>query len=158
MQTVQFSDQIAARINCYGIDGWLTWLAALHQKTFYDLFPIAAAARHEISMPEKGWTLTLRHPHAGHAELADPERWILESAVFDPQSSLLPFGLDAERETPDSAKEKLSNDIVIRNRLISYFLPDARVVELSFASAGTGLTEVRIVRLGAEIEFDEASQ
>lgn len=66
----------------------------------------------------------------------------------------MPFGLDARNETPDSAKEKLSDDIVAGDLRISYFLPDARVMELAFSPTRKGLAEVRIVRLGAEMQYD----
>ncbi len=147
------SEQIAVRVNCHGIGDWLSWLAVSHGKTFYDLFPIAAAAQHEIPLPQRGVTLVLRHPHAGDAEMADPERWILESAIFDPLTASLPFGLDARSETPDTAKAKLSGDIVVRDLRVSYFLPDARVVELTFTPGLKGLTGVQVVRLGAEMEY-----
>lgn len=150
--------EIADRINCRGIAGWLRLFAAALGKNFHDLVPIAPAARHEIDIPEWGLTLVLSHPHAGHVDAGDPDRWVLESARFHPPAAALPFGLDALNETPDSAKAKLSDDIVVGDstagdRRVSCFLDDARVVELSFAPGLKGLTGVQVVRLGAGMEY-----
>ena len=155
--------EIADRINRYGIADWLRLLAASLGKNFHDLIPIAPVARHEIELPEWGLTLILSHPHAGHIDAGAPDRWVLESARFNPLAAALPFELDARNETPDSAKAKLSDDTVAGNIIagdarISYFLDDARVVELTFASGLKGLTSVQVVRLGGAMEFDRVAQ
>lgn len=160
MHQHDWSQEIADRINCHGIASWLRQLAAALDKSFHDLVPIAPAARHEIDISEWGITLTLSHPHAGHVEIGDPNRWVLESARFHPLAAL-PFDLDARNETPDSAKAKLSDDTVAGNSTagdlrISYFLDDARVVELTFVPGMKGLANVLVVRLGTGMEYPNA--
>ena len=157
-----WSNQIAERINCYGLADWLRQLAAWLNTTPHGLIPVAPVDRLEIDLPERGLHLIFNHPHAGNTAIADFDRWVLEQAIFYP-SAALPFGLDAQVETSASAQAKLGDDsaggsprnIAAGDRRISCFLDDARVVELSFGPQMTGLTRVWLVRLGRAQLFDE---
>lgn len=87
--------------------------------------------------------------------------WVLERVMMNATVQPVPFGLNLRAETPDSAVAKLSNDRVFGpivdpeqgGRQISYFLDDARVIELTFGPHDAGITRIFAARLGAEQEW-----
>jgi hypothetical protein len=145
----QDADDLAARINRYGFGDWLkTLLARLGQPTLPDGLAIARQ-RVEVAAPRLGLTLTLyRRPDAMGPTL--PDGIVLERARFAASPSALPYALDARRETPASAATKLGANHTGPGNRISYFLADAKIVELSFADSGEGLQSVLLARLGVE--------
>jgi hypothetical protein len=142
-------DEVASRINCFDLQEWLPELAQWLDLDEEALLPRDAREEYVLRAPQHGITLTFRHPHAGYSEVADPSRWILVSAHFR-HGLNLPFHLDALSETVESAKRRLSGDMVGIPPRVSFFLPDFRVVELVLRNAGQGIEEVTVVRLGRE--------
>ena len=111
------AQQIADHINCHGISTWLAELALGLDMPLPALLPEPPLSRHKFAVPGRGLHLVLAHPHAGHVEVGDPERWELTEAKFfflpgEPGvwCAALPFDLDAQTETPESAKQKLSDE------------------------------------------------
>lgn len=170
-QEIHWAQQIADRINRYGIGRWLAALAENLDVSFSALAPECPSAKYTFTAPRKGLQIVLTHPHADHVDIGDPERWQLTAAKFyllkgefGVWNNTLPFDLNSESETPNSAKNKLSNDtsgfafqtIARGDRRISYFLDDARVVELTFRFGMVGLECVHVVRLGSAQFYDEA--
>ena len=164
------SQQIADRINCYGISDWLRLLAGELNMLPHDLIPIQATVRHEVEC--NGLCLRFHHPHAGHVTVADPQRWEMAEAKFNllpgergTWREALPYDLDPEAETPESAQQKLSDEtspisssaIPRGDRRIAYFMDDARVVELTFRAGMVGLERVYIVRLGSAQDYANVS-
>jgi len=166
MDATDWANVIAERINCYGIADWLRLLADWLGRTPHELIPVEAAEQVVVDAPERGLKLVFRHPHAGYAEVADANRWILERAVFNPMTAALPFGLDGREETPESAKGKLGDDtswgsardIAKKDFRVSHFLADGRVVELTFSPTLQGLANVLLVRLGREMDYREVGR
>ncbi len=170
--TLPMVQQMADRVNWWGMADWLRQLALLLRLPADALTPIDAtvipadSSRLTFNPPGFGLTVVMFHPHAqsGAAQL-DPERWTFESLAFhftDQGSGiwkgLLPFGLDAAVETPQGAAQKLGDDHTHFPALfddstdcrISYFLDDARVIECVFLLGGAGLERLGIARLGKE--------
>ncbi|WP_157649907.1 hypothetical protein [Burkholderia ubonensis] len=147
-------DEMVSRINCFDLQDWLPELAQwldLNEEAF---LPREAREEYVLRAPQRGITLTFRHPHAGYSDMADVSRWILESAHFL-SSSNLPFGLDVRAETLESAKHKLGSDTAGGLSRVSFFLPDFRVIDLAFGKSGQGIDEARIVRLGRELSWND---
>lgn len=77
----------------------------------------------------------------------------------------LPFELDTEQETPTSAFTKLGTDtndlsqtpLAKGDRRQSWFLDDARVIELRWRENLIGLEQVAISRLGMPQDFQESN-
>ena len=156
MNDADWSNTIATRVNCYGVADWLRLLAGWLEVNPHRLIPVNPASKLTVEVPDRGLQLLLRHPHAGLALVADPDRWVLEQAIFRPPDATLPFGLDAKTETPDSAQAKLSDEVIgpaLGDSRASYFLDDGRVVELTFGENLIGVTRVWIVRLGQEVSY-----
>jgi hypothetical protein len=144
-------DQVAARVNCFNLHDWLPGLAQWLDQEMEALLPIEARKEWVVQCPKHGVTLAFSHPHAGYSEIADISRWVLVSARF--QSVMgLPFGLDAELETLETARRKFGCQTEITPTRVSFFLSDERVVELSFRD-GTGIQNVWVVRLGRTLSW-----
>lgn len=167
-----WAQEIAERINCHGIGAWLAELAHGLDVPLPALLPEPPLTQHASSVPSRGLHLVLTHPHAGHVDVGDPERWELTEATFfflpgeaGVWRDALPFNLDAQTETPASAQAKLGDDtsglspraLVQGDRRMSYFLDDARVVELTFRADMVGLERLHIVRLGSAQDYADVS-
>lgn len=163
-------DAICAHVGCYNISAWLGDLAAWLQVAREQLMPAPPQREHQFADAARGLYLTLRHPHAGHAAVGDPARWILTQARFvaTPTPSgaggNLPFGLSAASETPATAQQKLgkhettplsARDIGGGDLRQSYFLADGRVLEITWKRGLTGIDAIVIVRLGREVDIDD---
>jgi len=159
-----WANAIAERVNCYGIGLWLptlqAWLGVEPEAWLSD----QASTPLDIVASARGVVLRMR-PLPSLTTTPAPFRnqhWVLEDALFDgaaarerPSVCALPFGLDPVAETPASARLKLhTDDIVVgkgeAKQRMSFFLDDARIVELSFGQDMTGIEQLRVVRLGAE--------
>jgi hypothetical protein len=158
------AEQIAARVNCYGIASWAGKLAKLLEVAPELLLPQRSAKRHIPELKGRGMELVFGYPEDDLAGPYDPERWaLLEAQFFVKDRSpyggwrhRLPLELEPLHETPASAQGKLgkdfaggtSRDIAKGDTRITYFLPDARAVELQFAPGMQGLARVGFSRLG----------
>ncbi len=120
------------------------------------LMPVPAHSPNFVVTPKRGIQLVLRHPEI---ELADADRWVISDVLFDSTwADPMPFGLDANVETPFTAEAKLGSDTTpvsatagIRgDRRQSFTLDDARVVEILWRSTYVGFERVWIARLGTE--------
>ena len=172
MNDKMLADALCTRINCYSLGAWLAELAHHLDVPLSALLPVPPLPRHEFTVPRRGLHLVFAHPHAGHVDVGDPERWELTEAKFfflpgEPGvwRDAAPFALDPGTETPASAKQKLSDEtsglssraIAQGDRRMSYFLDDARVVELTFRAGMVGLERIHIVRLGSAQDYADVS-
>ena len=164
MNPQNIAEEIASRVNCYHIADWAEQLAAHLAVAPTLLLPETPALRHVPLLGRKGVVLVFRYPQAEQHSRSDPQKWALEDVTFFPQEHVehgrwpysLPWGLDATGESPDSARSKLSNDtaggdardIAAGDRRITYFLSDARAVELTFGPGMRGLERISVSRLG----------
>ncbi|TDK29118.1 hypothetical protein E2F50_22780 [Rhizobium deserti] len=143
-------DELYQRINCYGIG---SWLESLFARAGHSLPP---AMRHadELRMDRfMGFLLTFgRLPES----LPDPRDQIILLRAEGDGAAPMPFGLNAQFETVESAKHKLSNNIAggsvselqAGDRRVSFFLNDGGVVELRFAETMQGFDRILMARLG----------
>lgn len=143
------ADAIYARINCFGLGDWLARCGLT--------LPVAVlppGQRRDCAAP--GLIVTLRAvvSSPGPADLRDA--LVLERAVFDGRGAV-PLGLDVTGQTRDSARAALSDDCVdgatAADRRVSYFMPGARVVELTFRPGYVGLERIALARLGAPLDW-----
>lgn len=160
----ELADNIAQRLNCRQIGDWLNALALTFAQPISALLPIPAAENHIFNT--NGLKLTLSHPHAGHVEAGDPDRWLITDAKFDVlgQSGArwdypLPYSLNALSETPASAQQKLGDnttevsarDLARGDRRQSFFLDNALVIEIVWRPELRGIERITLVRLGGEL-------
>ncbi|WP_157671061.1 hypothetical protein [Chitinibacter sp. GC72] len=158
------ADGLAQRLNCRQIGDWLNALALTFAVPISALLPTPTVQSHHFSAA--GLTLTLSHPHAGHVEEGDPNRWLITDVKLDVlgQSGArwgypLPFGLDAQTETPSSAQQKLGDnttelsarDLAVGDRRQSFFLDKALVIEIVWRPELKGIERITMVRLGGEL-------
>ena len=150
------ANSISDRINCYCIGPWLTSVLEQLGGNLPDGLAIPRN-RVQLSIPAHGLRLTFfrRAERSGDDWT---ESVVLDQAVFSPANAKLPFDLDPTSETLASSRVKLSNDMVGNNERTSFFLTDARVVELTFCEGGTGIVQVLVARLGCELKFGELRQ
>ncbi|MFZ6748488.1 hypothetical protein [Undibacterium sp. Ren11W] len=166
LDSVALPDAICQRINCRNIGAWLEQLALDLGVSTQVIMPTPPVARHEFFAPERGLRLVLGHPHAGYVEEGDIDRWIISEAQFIVPAQTrtanvcqLPFDLDAENETPQTAQNKLDGDSVglsarslaQGNRRQSYFLDNALIVEITWRAELCGIERVWVVRMGSEM-------
>jgi hypothetical protein len=166
LDSVALPDAICQRINCRNIGAWLQQLALDLGVSTQVIMPTPPVERHEFFVPERGLRLILGHPHASYVEEGDIDRWIISEVQFVVPTQghtddvfLLPFDLDAENETPQTAQSKLDGNTVglsarslaQGNRRQSYFLDDALVVEITWRAELRGIERVWVVRMGSEM-------
>ncbi len=143
--------EIAVRINRYGIGPWL--LALLDQLGLPVPDGLAAPrTRVTLTHDRAGLELVLyRREKTGVPGWADA--LVLERARLTPPQAALPYRLDEFAETFATAQTKLSINHTGPGTRVSYFLDEARVVELTFVPGGSGLTSVLLAALGSELPF-----
>lgn len=108
-----------------------------------------------LASPERGLSLELEYV-LGEKGRRLPWGWALRELVVEGPANAAPFGLDPVNETPESARQKLSEDVaggraVDRSRgdlRVTHFLDDDRAVEIRFAPSWVGFDRVWVVRLG----------
>lgn len=151
-----WSDELAEIVGCTGISGWLSqlgpWLGFAA-----DAFPPKSPMRFaEFENEEKGIRLMLHYPFWDRATSCDPENWTVHWFRCDAYRAPLPFGLDATRETPASARAKLCDDIADfpRLRTVTHYLEDARVVSVEFKPDYVGIAGVTMTRLGNPVKAE----
>lgn len=142
------ADEIAGKTNRFGIGPWLLALIGRLGAGVPNGLAIARD-RVPIDSPSQGLSLIVyRRAEPGSPNWSDA--LVMERASFEADVAALPFGLDPMAETATSARGKLSSDTAGSGDRVSYFMPDARVVELTFKAGGVGLQSVLVARLGAE--------
>lgn len=155
------ADAICDHIGCTGMGERLSALAQALGVTPETLMPTPPRDPHAVLLPERGIRLVLRHINMDEADVADPDRWIISDVLFDSAwPGPLPFGLDARRETPTTAEQKLGADtaglsqtaVNRGDRRQSFTLDDARVVELLWKPALVGIDRVWVVRMGMHLD------
>lgn len=162
-EAMHFVTEIEERIGCYGIQGWLAKLAPELGLTAEQLIPAAPAMDHVVETENGGLRLVLEHPHAGETTRGDPHRWTLLKAEFSsgwPEQ--WPYGLDPRTATPEMVKAVLGGDTVGLDRRDieredyrqSFFLPDGRIVAISWNRGLVGVEKVDLVRLGRPGAFE----
>ncbi len=139
-------DEIVAHVNFYNNGEFLRDLFAW-AKDAWPPPPSAPRVRFEEAAPARDLVLTCHRVDLPHAREGD--ELVVNQIVFGPKSAL-PFGLSWATETPQRAREQLSDDTSTGSGLaISHFMPDGLVVATHFAAGFVGLTKVIVVRLGA---------
>ena len=150
------------RVNCYGIGRWLEAFAFGLGVTLPDV-GLSPGVR-LVTPRSSGVALTLYRLPDPWPATADPrDRIVLERVEFTPPTAL-PLGLDAATETPDSARLKLSSDtaggsvadLATGDTRISFFMPAARGIELSFDTNLVGFGRVVLARLGIALDWRKA--
>lgn len=142
------ADDICVHVGRFNIFDWLQNVGEYFALPPDELTPTPPPLTdHCIEIPKAGLSLTLKHPHAAHVTVADPDRWILTSAEFTPPwaddsigRGALPFGLYPVQERPASIGGKLGNhrttelddrDNAKGDRRQSYFLSNELVVGIT---------------------------
>lgn len=154
-----FADEIADRVNCFGIGAWLEKLSALAGVPLDA--PDDPEERATVALEPLGVEVTLRR-HRDQA-LSRADQVVLEIASFDVADATLPFGLDAATLDLETAKATLSRDtaggrsVDVRdgNLDVTFFLKDARFVVLGFTPSMVGLTRCVVQRLFGEVDHRE---
>lgn len=164
------AEAMCLRVGCHTIAIWLTELAKQFALAPEAVMPTPILAKHEVLIAEHGVRLLLSHPHANYVELGDIERWELTDIQFGLAAQFgqnwcaaLPFGLDAEHETPISANAKLGSEasgltqaqLAKGDRRQIWFQDDARVIELRWRENLIGIEQVWVSRLGTAQHFEE---
>lgn len=148
-----WSDELADLVYCTGVAGWLTqlgqWLG-FGTEVFPPKDPLRFA---HFENKEKGIKITLHYPFWDCAPFCDPQNWTIHQLDYDAYHARLPFGLDALRETPETAKAKLSDDTAsFPDRwTVTHYLNDARVVAVEFRPDWLGIAAVHMTRLGGAV-------
>ena len=156
-----FTDDAFDRINCFGIGAWLatafeelgqTWPpSSLKPDTDYvtqrSRGLVFAISRIATSLPN--W----------HDEL-------VLARIEGDATAQMPLTLDPRMETLASTEEKLSPtaidgspaDVAVGDCRVSFFLNDARVVELRFLPNLVGFDRILMARLGAALDWREIKE
>jgi hypothetical protein len=168
----EWADAIAARVGTYGNGLWLPelgeWLGFVGT-TWPPAFPEKDEQVTKIPVPVRALQLEL-YALPSYRQASPRTRLhhiVLKRVIFDaetvvrhPQEAALPFGLDAEQDTPALAEEKLGNPGILYQGkgkdagVMSWELNDNRVVEVIFQTQSAGIRRVQMVRLWSPIQFD----
>ena len=152
------ADEAYARINCYGIGGWLD---AVFLRLGLSL-PPTPQPWEQISSPRaSGLVITIyRQPNIVPTPATSRDAFVLSKVEGDAFAPT-PRGLDATHETLRSAMAKLSPnieggspaDIAAGDTRVSYFMPDGKVVGIRFNSSLIGFDQFVVVALGTTSAF-----
>ncbi len=153
------ANAIADRVNCYAIGDWIDVVAD------WGGVPLAVPLDLgqepvQVQLVRVGVSISLFR-HADEA-LSESDQVVFHRVSFDPVRAVLPFGLNGNTTTPDTAKGILSNDFAggraadlkRGDTRISFFLPqDARAIELTFHPTMIGISACQVFRLGGEFPY-----
>jgi hypothetical protein len=151
------ADAISDHVGCLNMGDRLENLARALNLQPQALMPVPCKSPHTVLLNERGMRITLTHPDAGMVEVGNPNRWVITDVLFGAAwHGPLPFGLDALKETPTTAVQKLGDDMTRLSQSAidrgdlrqSFTLNDARVVELLWKPTLIGIDRVWVVRLG----------
>ena len=151
-----WSDELADLVYCTGVASWLAqlgpWLG-FDADTFPPKNPLRFA---EFESQEKGIKIVLHYPFWERGSFCEPQNWTIHQLDYDAYHAPLPFGLDALRETPQSARAKLSEDTAsFPDRwTVTHYLNDARVVAVEFRRGWVGIAAVHMTRLGGAVPYE----
>ncbi|BAQ45491.1 hypothetical protein [Methylobacterium aquaticum] len=144
-----WSDRLAGLVRCTGIADQLPEIGAwLGQPA--GTFPPSRPERFApYAAPERGVALRLHYPFWDRATTCDPDQWLIADVTFDPLRAPLPFDLEAEGETVESATVKLDpdRDDFPATRTSTFYLDDDRAVTIVFLEGGRGIETLRVTRL-----------
>lgn len=151
------SEEVYERVNCYGIGAWLEAYAQSLSQSLSGIQLLPGIRR--VTPQASGVALTL-YRLASSDPADELDQIVLERIEFE-TPTLFPLGLDAATDTPASASAKLSADIVggtqsdfaAGNMRVSYFMPAARVVVLTFNAGLVGFGRVVLARLGTPLDW-----
>ncbi len=153
------ANEIATRVNRFGIGAWL---AALPPRIGSGPVPkLDAGQTEDLRAPGLVLRLGRAASRTAGASAIPLDEVVIERASFDGAGLELPFGLYMARETPASAAAKLSADtaggdpaaVAAGDRRISHVLDNALVAEVAFRSGMTGIEQILIVRLGSPYRY-----
>lgn len=118
------------------------------------------STRRVLDCPARGVRLELEYV-LKETRRRPADGWALREIFVTPPEGDAPFGLSARTETPESARVKLSDDVVGGRTAdfqegdlrITHFLDDGRAVEVRFLPGMVGFDRVWIVRMGAAMDL-----
>ncbi|MBP1853427.1 hypothetical protein [Rhizobium halophytocola] len=157
---MSFGDELFERIGTCGNEAWIDRL----QNFLKQVPPAVDDIRNgRGAIRSHGWVLTFEIlPRTG---AGIPEDIVLQRATGDAAASM-PFSLDPQGETLDSVVTKLTDNIArgspsaiaAGDRRVSFFLENARVIELTFNEGMEGFSRILMARLGSSISalYEEA--
>lgn len=148
-------DELASLVGHYGLLSVYPKLSVRVGLPKDALFRSTPSRVMRLSAPERGLTLEFEYV-LGEKGRRLPWGWALRELIVEGKGHPVPFGLDPDNETPESAREKLSSDAVggrAEGRLsadlrVTHFLDDDRAVEIRFSPSWVGFDRVWVVRLG----------
>jgi hypothetical protein len=168
MNEMELAAEIAARVGCYGVGAWLKNLAQHLSIESQELMPIPVVDSKIALISNKGLRLTLHHPHAGHVDNGDIDRWVLTDAEFGFAGQFggnwtlpAPFGIDPATCTPLLVSETFGdllsgvtpNNLSRQSLQQTYFLKDDRAVGMTWKSTSIGIESIHVVRLGMYVQY-----
>jgi len=159
-----WSDDMADRAGTFGHGEWMSGFLNWIHENGGALTPQEGKGLMLVTMPALGLSCTVKplEAYTNASPEEQPMFLVLDNITFDTKKLLeagepLPFGLNYEGETVQSAMEKLKTDDTTEHMAtgdgrISFFLDDARVVELTFSEDGK-IVQILISRLFKPIDF-----
>jgi hypothetical protein len=147
----RWASALAMRTGTYGHGLWLPSLGKWLGFRGRWLPEFKGEEQVEIRAPARKLRLTLRASpsYAGAAVEDRPRHIFLYRVVFE-EGAVLPLGLDAQTETPQSATEKLErtdSEASRHKESVSFFRSGRRVFALDFKAGFSGLKRVSVCRL-----------
>jgi len=158
-----WADDMALRANTYGhgawMDGFLEWIEQNAESKHLEGSRIVA-----VNSPDFGFSCTLQplEIYPNTSSEVQSIFTVLDNIVFYTKrlteiDEPLPFGLNYEGETVETVKQKLGTDdttehMGMKDGRISFFLDDARVVELTFAE-NNRIVQILVTRLGKSFDI-----
>jgi hypothetical protein len=147
----RWASALAMRTGSYGHGLWLPSLGKWLGFRGRWLPEFKGEEQVEIRAPTRKLRLTLcALPSYAEAAVEDrPRHIVLYQVVFE-EGAVLPLGLDAQTETPQSAAKKLEttdSEASRHKESVSFFRGDRRVFALDFKAGFSGLKRVTVCRL-----------
>jgi len=159
-----WSDDMVERAGTFGHGEWMSGFLNWIDENGGTLQPQEGKGLMLVTMPALGLSCTVK-PLEAYTKASPEEQpmfLVLDNITFDTKKLLeagepLPFGLNYEGETVQSAMQKLKTDdttehLATGDGRISFFLDDARVVELTFSEDGR-IINILVSRLFNPIDF-----
>lgn len=151
-----WSEELARLVYVVDIEGWLRQLGAWLGLPIGEFPPSAPARFVHVENKEMGIHFVLHYPFWDSATHCDPRCWTIHQLDFDAASAPLPFDLDKTRETPETARAKLSDDtadFLADRNTVTHFLDDGRAVAVEFDATLVGIKAVHMTRIGGAVRL-----